>query len=79
MGQRRQQLAYVILMELLAYQFALPVHWTEMQDLLTSFNFEHLVPCKPNTRRWWVGQQDMRYSLSLQERQRDLLPIRGRR
>ena len=44
-AENRQQLAYIILMELLAYQFASPIRWIETQDLLlTSFNFEHFVP-----------------------------------
>ena len=30
----RQKLAYIILVELLAYQFASPVRWIETQDLL---------------------------------------------
>ena len=43
-----QKLAYIILVELLAYQFASPVHWIQTQDLLfTTFNFEHLVELGP--------------------------------
>ncbi|KAI5885432.1 uncharacterized protein SCHCODRAFT_01176814 [Schizophyllum commune H4-8] len=41
----RQKLAYVILVELLAYQFASPVRWIETQDLLFTdfaFAFERL-------------------------------------
>jgi len=45
----RQQLAYTILVELLAYQFASPVRWIETQDLLfTSFKFERLVELGPS-------------------------------
>jgi len=41
-SENRQQLAYIILVELLAYQFALPARWLETQDLLfTSFK----APC----------------------------------
>ena len=48
-GENRQQLAYIILVELLAYQFASPVRWIETQDLLfTSFNFERLVELGPS-------------------------------
>ena len=39
--ERRQQLAYVIPAELLAYQFASPVRWIETRDLLfTAHDFE---------------------------------------
>ena len=34
--EQRQKLAYTILVELLAYQFASPVRWIETQDLLFS-------------------------------------------
>ncbi|KAF8199703.1 fatty acid synthase [Pholiota molesta] len=45
----RQQLAYIILVELLAYQFASPVRWIETQDLLfTAFNFERLIELGPS-------------------------------
>lgn len=45
----RQQLAYIILVELLAYQFASPVRWIETQDLLfTFFNFERLIELGPS-------------------------------
>ena len=43
-AENRQKLAYIILVELLAYQFASPVRWIQTQDLLfTTFNFERLV------------------------------------
>ncbi|KAH9953556.1 hypothetical protein BGW80DRAFT_1410098, partial [Lactifluus volemus] len=31
--EQRQKLAWVLLVELLSYQFASPVHWIETQDL----------------------------------------------
>ena len=38
---QRQKLAYIILVELLAYQFASPVRWIETQDhLFKNFAFE---------------------------------------
>ncbi|KAF4614083.1 hypothetical protein D9613_007929 [Agrocybe pediades] len=47
--ENRQQLAYIILVELLAYQFASPVRWIETQDLLFSqFNFERLIELGPS-------------------------------
>jgi fatty acid synthase subunit alpha len=48
-AENRQQLAYTILVELLAYQFASPVRWIETQDILfTSFKFERLVELGPS-------------------------------
>jgi len=48
-AENRQQLTYIILVELLAYQFASPVRWIETQDLLfTSFNFKRLVELGPS-------------------------------
>jgi fatty acid synthase subunit alpha len=45
----RQKLAYIILVELLAYQFASPVRWIETQDLLFKvFNFERLIELGPS-------------------------------
>ncbi|KAF8632253.1 hypothetical protein AX15_002000 [Amanita polypyramis BW_CC] len=46
---QRQQLAYIILVELLAYQFASPVRWIETQDrLFTDYAFERLVELGPS-------------------------------
>ena len=46
---KRQQLAYFILVELLAYQFASPVRWIETQDLLfTLHNFERFIEIGPS-------------------------------
>lgn len=45
----RQRLAYNILVELLAYQFASPVRWIETQDrLFAEFKFERLVEVGPS-------------------------------
>ena len=46
--EQRQKLAYSILVELLAYQFASPLRWIETQDLLFShYNFEQLIELSP--------------------------------
>ncbi|KAH9945014.1 fatty acid synthase [Epithele typhae] len=46
---QRQKLAYIILVELLAYQFASPVRWIETQDLLFSqYGFERFVEIGPS-------------------------------
>ncbi|KAH8822971.1 fatty acid synthase [Flagelloscypha sp. PMI_526] len=48
-SRQRQQLAYVILVELLAYQFASPVRWIETQDrLFTQYAFERLIELGPS-------------------------------
>jgi fatty acid synthase subunit alpha, fungi type len=47
--EHRQRLAYVILVELLAYQFASPVRWIETQDILFKhYNFERLIELGPS-------------------------------
>jgi malonyl CoA-acyl carrier protein transacylase len=48
-AESRQKLAYNILVELLAYQFASPVRWIETQDrLFAEFKFERLVEVGPS-------------------------------
>jgi len=47
--ENHQKLAYIILVEFLAYQFASPVRWIQTQDpLLTTSNFERLVELGPS-------------------------------
>ncbi|KAJ6477506.1 fatty acid synthase, partial [Mycena sanguinolenta] len=47
--EQRQKLAYTILVELLAYQFASPVRWIQTQDLLfTEYAFERLIELGPS-------------------------------
>lgn len=47
--ENRQRLAYNLLVELLAYQFASPVRWIETQDkLFNDFKFERLVEIGPS-------------------------------
>ena len=47
--EQRQQLAYVILVEPLAYQFASPVRWIETQDILfTLHDFERFIEIGPS-------------------------------
>src|ERR1700722_11472881 len=47
--ENRQKLAYIILVELVAYQFASPVRWIETQDLLfNQFHFERLIEIGPS-------------------------------
>lgn len=47
--EQRQKLAYIILVELLAYQFASPVRWIQTQDrLFTEYAFERLIELGPS-------------------------------
>ncbi|KAI0368773.1 fatty acid synthase [Pilatotrama ljubarskyi] len=47
--EQRQKLAYIILVELLAYQFASPVRWIETQDILfTQYRFERFIEIGPS-------------------------------
>jgi fatty acid synthase subunit alpha len=47
--EQRQKLAHLILVELLAYQFASPVRWIETQDLLfKDFAFERFIEIGPS-------------------------------
>ena len=46
---QQQKLAYIILVELLAYKFASPVCWIETQDkLFVDFNFERFIEVGPS-------------------------------
>lgn len=48
-SEQRQNLAYIILVELLAYQFASPVQWIETQDLLfNQYSFERFIEIGPS-------------------------------
>ena len=48
-AEQRQQLAYVVLVELLAYQFASPVRWIETQDILFAMHgFERFIEIGPS-------------------------------
>ncbi|KAL0065236.1 fatty acid synthase alpha subunit Lsd1 [Marasmius tenuissimus] len=47
--EQRQRLAYIILVELLAYQFASPVRWIQTQDLLFKrYSFERFIELGPS-------------------------------
>ncbi|KIJ51487.1 hypothetical protein M422DRAFT_203704 [Sphaerobolus stellatus SS14] len=47
-AEQRQKLAYIILVELLSYQFASAVRWIETQDrLFKEYNFERLIELGP--------------------------------
>ena len=47
--EHHQKLAYVILVELLAYQIAPPVRWIETEDILfNQYHFERLIEIGPS-------------------------------
>lgn len=47
--EQRQKLAYIILVELLAYQFVSPIQWIKTQNLLfRSFEFKRLIEVGPS-------------------------------
>ncbi|KZT29627.1 fatty acid synthase [Neolentinus lepideus HHB14362 ss-1] len=47
--EQRQKLAYIILVELLAYQFASPVRWIETQDILfVKYKFQRFIEIGPS-------------------------------
>jgi len=70
--EQRQKLAYIILVELLSYQFASPVRWIETQDrLFTQFNFERMIELGPGptltgmaTRTWKAKYEQSDDSIS---------------
>jgi fatty acid synthase subunit alpha, fungi type len=48
-AEQRQKLAYIILVKLLAYQFASPVRWIETQDHLPKdFAFQRFIEIGPS-------------------------------
>ena len=63
-----QELAHVLLTELLAYQFASPVRWIETQDVfLKDFNSERVVEIGPSPTLAGMAQRTIKnkYELSL--------------
>ena len=66
--EQRQNLAYTILVELLAYQFASPVQWIETQDLLfRSFEFEHLIEVGPSPTLTGMASRTLKAKYEVQD------------
>lgn len=71
-AEQRQKLAYIILVELLSYQFASPVRWIETQDrLFAHFKFERMIELGPGptltgmaTRTWKAKYEEGDDSIS---------------
>lgn len=54
--EQRSKLAYVLMVELLAYQFASPVRWIEIQDrLFVDYSFERFIELGPLPHPHWHG------------------------
>ena len=59
--EKRSLLGYIILVELLAYQFASPVRWIETQDrLFTDFKFERLIELGPGPTLTGMAQRTLK-------------------
>ncbi|KAJ3540249.1 hypothetical protein NM688_g6254 [Phlebia brevispora] len=64
--EHRQKLAYIILVELLAYQFASPVRWIETQDILFSkYKFERFVEIGPSPTLTGMATRTLKANLLL--------------
>ncbi|KAJ3783459.1 fatty acid synthase [Lentinula aff. detonsa] len=65
---QRQELAYIILVELLAYQFASPVRWIQTQDLLFShFKFERLIELGPSPTLTGMATRTLKAKYEMQD------------
>jgi len=65
---QRQKLAYIILVELLAYQFASPVQWIETQDLLfANFAFERFIEIGPSPTLTGMATRTMKAKYEAQD------------
>ena len=54
--EQQQKLAWVVIVELLLYQFASPVRWIETQDLFFKhYKFEHFIEISPFPNAYWYG------------------------
>ena len=52
---QQQKLGYIVLIELLSYQFASPVRWIETQDcLFGTYKVERLVEIGPGPTLWYI-------------------------
>ena len=59
--ETEQELAHVLLIELLAYQFASPVRWIETQDvILQQFKSERLVEIGPSPTLAGMAQRTLK-------------------
>jgi fatty acid synthase subunit alpha len=78
--ENRQRLAYIILVELLAYQFASPVRWIETQDrLFKEFCFERFIEIGPSPTLTGMATRTLKAKYEAQDdslgRSREILCI----
>ena len=67
-AEQRQKLAYVILVELLAYQFASPVRWIETQDILfTHYKFERFIEIGPSPTLTGMATRTLKAKYEVQD------------
>ncbi|OBZ72637.1 Fatty acid synthase subunit beta [Grifola frondosa] len=66
--EHRQKLAYIILVELLAYQFASPVRWIETQDILfTHYGFERFIEIGPSPTLTGMASRTLKAKYEVQD------------
>jgi len=66
--EQRQKLAYVTLVELLAYQFASPVRWIETQDILfTRYDFERFIEIGPSPTLTGMATRTLKAKFEVQD------------
>jgi fatty acid synthase subunit alpha len=67
-AEQRQKLAYIILVELLAYQFASPVRWIETQDLFfAKYMFERFIEIGPGPTLTGMATRTLKAKYELQD------------
>lgn len=66
--EQRQKLAYITLVELLAYQFASPVRWIETQDILfTRYHFERFIEIGPSPTLTGMATRTLKAKYEVQD------------
>ena len=74
--EQRQKLAYVILVELLAYQFVSPVRWIETQDILFQhYKFERFIELGPSPT--FTGMATRTFTAKYETQDDSAVPKRG--
>ncbi|GBE85483.1 hypothetical protein SCP_0706700 [Sparassis crispa] len=67
-AEQRQKLAYITLVELLAYQFASPVRWIETQDILFKhYNFERFIEIGPSPTLTGMATRTLKTKYEVQD------------
>ncbi|GBE87869.1 fatty acid synthase [Sparassis crispa] len=67
-AEQRQKLAYITLVELLAYQFASPVRWIETQDILFKhYDFERFIEIGPSPTLTGMATRTLKAKYEVQD------------